>query len=68
MDERTKTIDSIVRNKGGTWAAAAAAYDAGQAAERERWQKACGSIAGDLRNQNMVRLGAAKCLGAGNRA
>jgi trehalose/maltose hydrolase-like predicted phosphorylase len=38
------------------------------AAERERWQKACGAIAGDLRNQDMVRLGAAKCLDAGNRA
>lgn len=36
MDERTKTIDSIVRNHGGTWAAAAAAYEAGRAAERER--------------------------------
>lgn len=40
MDERTKTIDSIVRNKGGTWAAVAAAYDAGQAVERERWRQA----------------------------
>ena len=38
MDERTKTIDSIVRNKAGgeqwAWAAVAAAYDAGVAAER----------------------------------
>ncbi len=39
-----------------------------QAAERERWQKACGAIAGDLRNHDMVRLGAAKCWDAGNRA
>ncbi|MFN8993292.1 MAG: hypothetical protein ACK5X3_06470 [Pseudomonadota bacterium] len=38
------------------------------AAERERWQKSCGAIAGDLRNHDMVRLGAAKCLDAGNRA
>ena len=40
MDERTKTIDGIVRNKAGgeqwAWAAVAAAYDAGEAAARER--------------------------------
>lgn len=36
MDERTKTIDIIVRNHGGTLAAVAAAYDAGGAAEHER--------------------------------
>lgn len=40
MDERAKTIDRIVRNFAphtpGCWAAVAAAYDAGQAAERER--------------------------------
>jgi hypothetical protein len=40
MDERTKTIDSIVRNQGAgsqwIWAAVAAAYDAGVTAERER--------------------------------
>ena len=42
MDERIKTIDSIVRNQAAgeqwAWAAVAAAYDAGQAAERERWR------------------------------
>ena len=40
MDERTKTIDSIVRNKAAgeqwVWDAVAAAYDAGMAVERER--------------------------------
>ena len=40
MDERTKTIDRIVRNFAphtpGCWAAVAAAYDAAVAAERER--------------------------------
>ena len=43
MDELTKTIDRIVRNFAphtpGCWAAVAAAYDAGLAAERERCAK-----------------------------
>ena len=43
MDERTKTIDRIVRNFAphtpGCWAAVAAAYDAAVAAERERCAK-----------------------------
>lgn len=39
--------------------------------ERERcakWRAACETIARDLRNHDMVRLGAAKCLDAGLRA
>jgi hypothetical protein len=36
MDERTKAIDSAVRNFASTWQTATAAYDAGVAAERER--------------------------------
>lgn len=43
---------------------AAAEAERAVAAERERWQNACGAIAGDLRNHDMVRLGAAKCLDA----
>ena len=37
MDERTKAIDSAVRNFASVWQTATAAYDAGVAAERERW-------------------------------
>lgn len=35
------------------------------AKERERWQSACHAIAHDLRNHDLVRLLAAKCLEAG---
>ena len=51
MDERTKTIDRIVRNFAphtpGCWAAVAAAYDAGLAAERERCAKLCEEVHAD---------------------
>ena len=33
-----------------------------------KWRAACENIARDLRNHDMVRLGAAKCLDAGLRA
>ena len=36
MDNRIQAIDSAVRNHDGSWAAAAVAFDAGVAAERER--------------------------------
>jgi len=39
-----------------------------QAAERAKWRTACETIARDLRNHDMVRLGAAKCMDAGLRA
>ena len=51
MDELTKTIDRIVRNFAphtpGCWAAVAAAYDAGLAAERERCAKLCEEVHAD---------------------
>jgi hypothetical protein len=36
--------------------------------ERERWTNACNSIALDLRNHDLVRLGATKCWDAIHRA
>lgn len=39
-----------------------AAWSAAVAAERERWRSACETISHDLRNHDMVRLGAAKCI------
>ena len=36
MDERTKTIDRIVREYKGGWASVTKAYDAGAADERDR--------------------------------
>ena len=38
-----------------------------QAAERERWVSACRGIANDLRNHDVVRMTAAKCIDAGLR-
>ena len=68
-------LDEARRDAERAWAArdaaaadleahAAAEAERAVAAERERWQNACGAIAGDLRNHDMVRLGAAKCLDA----
>ena len=44
-----------------------ACWDGAQAAERERWVVACNAISGDLRNHDVVRMTAAKCLDAGLR-
>jgi hypothetical protein len=44
MDKRTEALGSIVRNTGAPWAAVAAAYDAGAAAERERCAILCEAV------------------------
>ena len=68
MDRKTET--QLRQELADVWAlldAERAVRDAAVAAERERWVVACNAISGDLRNHDVVRMTAAKCLDAGLR-